>query len=42
MLSEEAFHVMAYVSRLVSGIGPGGGDELGIGVCVFVYGFVVS
>ena len=31
VLSEEAFHVMAYVSWLVSGIGSGGGDGLGIG-----------
>ena len=31
MFSEEALHVMTYVSRLVSGIGLCGGDELGIG-----------
>ena len=31
VLSEAAFQVMAYVSRLVCGIGPGGGKELGIG-----------
>ena len=45
VLSEEAFQVMAYISRLVSGIGPSGGDVLGIGggigMCIFVYGFVV-
>lgn len=31
VLSEDAFHVMAYVSRLVRGSWPGGGVELGIG-----------
>jgi hypothetical protein len=30
VLSEDAFQVMAYVSRLVRGIGPGGGVELGV------------
>jgi hypothetical protein len=30
VLSEDAFQVMAYVSRLVRGIGSGGGVELGV------------
>jgi hypothetical protein len=31
VLSEDAFHVMAYVSRPVRGMGPGGGVEMEIG-----------
>jgi hypothetical protein len=42
VLSEEAFHVMAYVSRLVSGIGSDVGDGVGIGGLGCVYSFMGS
>lgn len=43
VLREDAFQVVAYVSRLVGGIGPGSGVELGGGDRVgYVYSFIGS